>query len=110
MREERPCSGPLSGNAVEWLAAARCSNLRRDAHNDLANMLASQQSDKSCGRVLESFDHVLALFYFSGRDPFAHLASESFVARAIVIEDDKILHANALLEHGRHHVGQAVRP
>jgi hypothetical protein len=63
-------------------------NSRCHSHQHLAEVLTLQQTEKRCGRLLQSLDDVLAIFEATRAYPFADIAQKIGLFRGEIRDDE----------------------
>src|SRR5215207_10204386 len=107
-RTERRVAIAASTTAAASESVTRHALLLRDAHHELAEVLALEQAHEGLGRVVEAVDHVLAVLDPALAQPLADLGRELPRLR-LEVPDDETANGEALRQDGAEDRGGAVR-
>src|SRR4051794_31341717 len=107
-RTERRVAIAASTTVAAPESVTRHALLLRDAHHELAEVLALEQAHEGLRRVVEAVDHVLAVLDPALAQPLADLGRE-LTRLGLEVPDDEAADGEALRQDGAEDRGGAVR-
>ena len=79
-----------------------------DSNDQLSEILSLQQSHECRGRAIQPLNDIFDVLDLSSTEPLGHLLLKLSIARAVVVEDDESLYADATLQECRHDLRRAI--